>query len=383
MQSARMNSVILVAAGLTLPLLHPAEARAESFCGYMENDSWNVEEGGLIWNQSKGMVLSALQAIGETRTHVAISNGVKEGGSQWITHSTMRTPSINGWPEACDDPLNKTMLQFPQPGASQTPIGGYFNYLHGADGQGLIDYKWQSGNNRTFADTSKNGVTGALKVWQPNANRGKIVSDYLWWSMPYGVFAGASSEPDVDARYFRLKWDNGEYATYGLNQFRDIQQVNLGIGPATNNGMVCSTLASYASQKADAGWVQDKTYTHQQVRDGLQALFDDVYGQCRSGTGFWKRVSTTAACFDSDLCDELSQQVVDCFALGNCTDGESEAWRGVRDDANATARSISPDCVTGWAPGCPAQGRGASPWAFDINEQVVFSGGGRRFGCWD
>ncbi|HVY32328.1 MAG TPA: hypothetical protein VHB79_37585 [Polyangiaceae bacterium] len=365
-----------------VPLLQSANAHAEVLCGYMENDTWNVAEGGMIWNQSAGMIQSAMQAIGEKRTHVAVSNGVKEGTGVWVTHATMRSPSVASWPTVCDDPLDKGQLRFGQPGASQTPIGGYFQYLHGSDGQSVIDYKWQRGNS-TLPDTSMNGVTNVIKSWPANSNRGQLVSDFFWWSMPYGVFTGQTNVTGVDTRYFKLKWDNGQYMSYGLKQFRDIESVNLGQGPSTNNGVVCSTLASYGSQRADAGWVKEKVYTHQQVHDGLQALYNDVYAQCKSGTGYWKRVKSAVACFDGDLCNETAQQVLDCFALGNCTDGESEAWAGVRDDPAATARSVSPDCVTGWAPGCGVTGPGASPWAYDFNQDVVFSGAGRRFGCWD
>src|SRR6185503_11877517 len=90
------HSGLAAACSLGLALLRPASARAETFCGYLEADTWNVAEGGMVWNQNRGMVTPVMNAVGEKRTHVVISNGVKDGGSVWVTHATMFKPGING-----------------------------------------------------------------------------------------------------------------------------------------------------------------------------------------------------------------------------------------------------------------------------------------------
>jgi hypothetical protein len=118
-QYLRVSTSIL---GSAVVMFGAAQAAAAN-CGWLENSSWNVEEGGMVWNQSAGLVLDAINAAGEYRTHVAISNGFKERGQQWISHATMATPPQSGYPTVCDDPVDKQQLKFSAPGASAVSLG--------------------------------------------------------------------------------------------------------------------------------------------------------------------------------------------------------------------------------------------------------------------
>lgn len=356
-----------------LAVICGAAPAAAATCGWLENSSWNVEEGGMVWNRSAGVVLDAIDAVGEYRTHVGISNGFKERDQQWISHATMVPPAQSSYPTVCDDPLNREQLTFPAPGASAVSLGAYYSFLHEADGESLLDYGWRSGNNPEH-DSAYDPSTQAFVSWPENSNRGRQVSDWMWWQMPHTQINSG------DATFYRYTWDNGALMSYGLYQFRDIEQVNDGIGPAKNNGIICSTLSAYATARSGAGWVAPATYDHESVRAGLQALFNGAYRQCEEKAS---GVQSFLGCFDSDLCDETAQQVVDCFALGICNDGESEAWERVRDDPNAVSRTISPDCAAGASTRCFSTGGGSSLWGWDVDRQVVFGGGGRVYGCWN
>jgi hypothetical protein len=96
-------------------------------------------------------VTAVLDSVGEYRTHSMLSHG--PGGQ--VTHETMHSPGINGWPTYCSTPLRVNELRDGYPGASRIGQGALYRFLYGSGTLVYIAYQ----NSRTSAGYDGNGAT--------------------------------------------------------------------------------------------------------------------------------------------------------------------------------------------------------------------------------
>lgn len=314
---------------------------------------WNVPAGGFVTNRGgEGPVTAVLDGVGEYRTHSMLSHG--PGGE--VTHETMHSPGINGWPTYCSTPLRANELQYGFPGASRIRQGAIYQFLYGGGSMQFIAYQ----RSRTAAGYDGNGLT--VTNW--------ILTMPGWTT---------TSRQNSGQTYYRLEGPNGSLVNYVLYQYRDIQTVNLG-GVGWSNGMVCSTLIAHAQYRAGFNSVNAHTYSHAQLQTAGGALYNSVQQQCNDGLGFWRGIGSTITCFES-ICDDAARQVRNCMAGGQCNTDSSSVWSAIYNDGSTVARSISPDRIGGWS-GHPYTGPGVSVWAYDSNNTVQWNSGGSNYSCW-
>jgi hypothetical protein len=324
--------------------------------------AWNAPNGALVMSTSQGPVNGTLQGVGEYRTHSMISHG-----NGWVTHATMYSPGQTGWPDYCSTPLVASDLRNGFPGASQVQQGGIYTFFYG--GGGSADYiGYQRGCNSAAC---------------PNDD-GAAVADWLWNAMPY---QWAASHQDASQGLYRLLvGPDAALTNYSLYQYRAIESVNTG-GVAWNDGVVCSTLISYAHYMAQKGTVATYTYGHDQVLSALSGLIGAVSQECNDGLGFWKNVAVNITCLEG-ICDDAARQVANCMSVGRCDtddDGPNNTFASVRDDPTSTATSISPDTLGGWSGHAwdgYLDGSGVSVWAADNDQTLQWNSSGNVYGCW-
>ncbi len=315
---------------------------------------WNAPNGSLVLNRGgEGPVTAVLDAVGEYRTHSMLSHG--PGGA--VTHETMHSPGINGWPTYCSTPLRVGELRDGYPGASRVNQGAIYRFLYGGGSLQFIAYQ----RSRTSAGYDNNGAS---------------VTN---WILSYMGTTTATSKQDSGQTFQRYFGPNGYLLNYVLYQYRDLGNVNYG-GVGWNNGMVCSTMIAHSQYRAGFGAVNAATYTHSQLVTAGNALYNSVESECNSGLGFWKGIGSTITCFEG-ICDDAARQVRNCMAGGRCDTDSSSVWSGIANDGNTVARSISPDRLGGWS-GHPYTGTGVSVWAYDSSNTLSWNSGGSVYGCW-
>jgi hypothetical protein len=338
----------LLASCLAVSALVVAMPAAASECGSTAA-GWNAPNGAVVFARSEGPIKDVLNAVGEFRTHSMLSHG--PGGG--VTHATMRDPDQNGWPTVCGTPLNVNQLQYGYPGLEQINQGGIYHYMYDPDGSGPEWTAWQLGD-----------TAGAATV-----------ADTLWYNHPY-----VSDASHVDAsQYVDRPLRNGGRVAYSLVQYRNLETVNSMPSNSVNNGMVCSTFLAYAHNYAGRGFVSEYTYSHDKIANAANSLYTGIFNHCKTSLGWFENAALTVICpVFWNVCGNAGNQVANCMTSNRCDTSTSTIWRGVRDDANATATSISPDRIGGWG----VHPINATLWAVDYSHQLQWNSGGNVYGCW-
>jgi hypothetical protein len=348
-----LRTAAVVMALSAMPALAGSSDTSDVACGSTAA-GWNAPNGALVLNRGgEGPVTAVLNSLGEYRTHSMLSHG--PGGQ--VTHETMHSPGINGWPTYCSTPLRVNELRTGYPGASRINQGAIYEFLYGGGSLEYIAYQ----RSRTSAGYDNNG---------------QAITDWILNSMPT---VAATSKKDAGQSFLRILGPNGYPLNYVLYQYRDIETVNTG-GAGWNNGMVCSTLIAHAQARAGFTPMTAHTYNHSQMVTAGNALYSSVESQCNSGLGFWTGIGSTISCFEN-ICDDAARQVRNCMAGARCDTDSSSVWSGIANDASTVARSISPDRLGGWS-GHPWSGEGTSVWANDMANTLQWNSGGNVYGCW-
>jgi hypothetical protein len=349
--------------------------------------NWNVPNGAIVLSRGgDGPIRVVMDSIGEYFTHSALSHG----SSATISHSSMQRPGRSSWPTVCSQPVDVGMLNAGWPGPSRVNAGATWGYYFN-DGDN-VDISWQSGN-APFADSAfypADSFPSRWQSWPANSNRGAIMAGYMMNALMGSSRSHTGNNVAVD--WYSANVYSPFQVGYQFSQYVDMKDADLGFANCTGSSRcsasVCSTFLASNSRNANIGWVDHRTYPNNIVNQAAQSLYNQVFNQCKSGLGYWGGTFASAACltFDS-LCSGAANQIVNSFVSGRTGDTGS-GWRNVLADPNKTARSISPDCLGGWAngkgvSGCPATGGGSSAWGFDLTHPAQFNGPGALFGCWN
>lgn len=401
MRFARLAGIIVVLGGFALA----SQAFAtDTYCG-STSAGWNVPKGAATFSSSPGPIKTVIQAIGEYRSHSVLSNGP----GWFVTHSTAHTPTTNGdlspyWTPFCSscgsecwNPLDPNALRNQLPGMEQVENGAMYAYYYGdfggtgtwgANANTTVNYETTAGNLLFLA--YQNGGTSA-----------PAVADHAWYgdSMIGFTYVNWGGAPSYGVTY------GGSQMHYGWYQYMNSQSVAAGV-PGNNMGIVCSSALAFWQHRSGIGVadVAPRRYYHgwgtSQIGSAANALYNTVYNECYAQNGpfasvgsFFQTLGFGALCLgygDGNPCDEVADQMVNCFATGNCGDTSSPhnyneyAWQGVV--ASQDAVTISPDDVSCWhgnGTGAPCSGSGSSIWGYDISQQVQWNSGGSNYGCWD
>jgi hypothetical protein len=174
---------------------------------------------------------------------------------------------------------------------------------------------------------------------------------------------------------------------YDFYQYMNINGSNGGIlgtpPPGHTQGLVCSTFISYAYANGGNAPLPPYRYTHDDLVAASQALYHSVYNECMAETSSAERTAFTALCSaqgHTDACDAVANQVLNCFATGNCADDHSATNADVINNPNSAPYSISPDYLVGIG---RHAGKSPTPWARDVAHMASFSSVGSTYGCWE
>jgi hypothetical protein len=320
-------------------------------CGYSYG-SWSAPNGSLVTNRSSGVVKGVIDAIGEYRTHSMLSHGTLG----WVTHNTMQTPGTNDVCKACDEPIRANELQNGYPGASQTNMGGIYEFLYseggvealfyqagGADGEKVANCTW-SNFPYTYVASQQSG-SGLYRLKHPQTQA----------FIPYWVYAYKDGNWAGD--------DNGFFSTdWHANE---------------QKGMVCSTFLAYLSAHYTGNYTNSRYYNGNQACNAMWGLAGNIQSECNSTQGFWAGLGAGVACFfcdfDTNVCDDAGRQTARCFATNNCDNGHDDLSNSY---CSGGATSLSPDQLGGWL------GDKSSKWGNSGNNYVYWNGAGSTYGCW-
>jgi hypothetical protein len=335
----------LLAGSLVVSALSVSAPAAAAECGWVST-AWNAPNGAVVFDRGPGPIKDVLDAVGEYRTHSMLSHGPGVG----MSHATMKDPEQTAWPTVCTKPVNVNQLQYGYPGLEQVNQGGAYLYMNGGEGKEFTG--WQLGD----------------------ATKGAILGDSLWYNHPY------TSDPSrVDANTtIDRPLRNGARVNYSLFQYRNLEGANQIPGDATNAGIVCSTFMAYAHNYAGQGYVTPYTYSHALIANASNSLYTGIFNQCKASLGWFIGAALTVACPFYNVCGNAGNQVTNCMSANRCDTSDGRIWKGVRDDPNATATSISPDRIGGW---------GVHPinntfWGPDYSHQLQWNSAGNVYGCW-
>ncbi len=327
-------------------LMLGGSAQASGACGWT-SAGWNAPNGAVVFNRGPGPIRNVLDAIGEYRTHSMLSHGPGAG----VSHATMKTPKQTDWPGVCTKPINGGELQYGYPGLEQVNQGGIYHYIY-EEGAAAEWTGWQQGDPAQAA----------------------LIGDSLWFNHPY-----VSDVSRVDSgQYLDRPVRNGYRVNYSLFQYKDLETTHLIPGGGANEGIVCSTFMAYAHNYAGRGQVTPYTYSHEQIANASNSLYTGVYNECKESLGWFTNALLTVACPFYNVCGNAGNQVANCMSTNRCDTSDGKYWRGVRDDPNTTATSLSPDRIGGW---------GVHPinntvWGPDYSHQLQWNSGGNVYGCW-
>jgi hypothetical protein len=316
---------------------------------YTVSAGWNAPNGTTVFNRGQqGVTRAIVDAMGESRTHTMISHGP----NTWVSHSTMYSPGTNGVCKACDEPVRANELQAGYPGASRVNQGAIYSEIYGEGGVDYVYYQGPPSLGVTAANTLLNNCPTQHVNSRDNSN-------YL----------------------YRYLWNDGTPIVYNPYGFRNGEACGTGDSTykSSTGGLTCSLFAAHVQRNAlgSAYPVQPYTYGSGQVCNALNTLKSKVESDCNSGQGFWSSVGAGIACtfcdLDLNVCDDAGRQVGRCFLNNNCDNGH--------DDTNcdgATATTVSPDRVGGWA----VHPTNATVWAPYGNSTVSWNQPGSSYGCW-
>jgi hypothetical protein len=395
-----MKATRLVGAafGAAATLILAPDARADVLCGTAPA-TWNVPPGDIALTQAEGPVKAVLTAVGEYRSHSMLSSP-----NGYVTHATSVVPHLNGdespyWTPFCSscgsecwNPLDPEFLHNSTPGLEQVQAGAIYAFLYEGGTNNYLAYQ------RAPQTTQGNAWQTAISNLSWNLGEGMSSA----W---FGSGSDGTSGGDGSHGFYGLAY-NGTRVHYGWNQYMNLQGAAQGV-PGSDNGLVCST--SLAMWQHDAlngtpgytGDVAPRTYSNASISNGANALYNAVQAECQSQIGWFSSVGSffsnlgwQALCVgsgESDPCSAAADQMVDCFAAGNCGNTSSAAryWQGQWHSVvsnGATATSISPDDIGCWnsnGTGAPCTGNGSSVWGGDVAQTVLWNSGGNQYSCWD
>ncbi|HEY3352488.1 MAG TPA: hypothetical protein VGQ83_04515 [Polyangia bacterium] len=401
MRLARLVGIVAALGGLALA--SPVSA-ADTYCGWTPA-GWNVPKGAAAFSSSPGPIKAVIQAIGEYRSHSVLSNGP----GWFVTHATAHTPETNGdlspyWTPFCSscgsecwNPLDPNQLRHQRPGMEQVENGAMYAYYYGdfggtgawgANPSTTVGYETSAGNLLFLA--YQNGGTQAANV-----------ANYSWYgdSTIGFAYAGYGGVTSYSVTY------NGGAMNYGWAQYMNSLGAAQGY-PGYDLGIVCSSALAFWQHRANVGVADvlprrySRGWGYQQIGSAASALYNTVYNECYAGNGpfasigsFFQYLGYGALCVgygDGNPCDEVADQMVNCFATGHCGDTSDPGkyneyeWQWVVGTQDAV--TISPDDVSCWhgnGTGAPCTGYGSSIWGYDINQPVQWNSGGSNYSCWD
>jgi hypothetical protein len=362
----------------------------DTACGYAPA-TWNAPNGSIVFMRSdNGTFRAMVDQLGEYRTHVMLSHGLNGNHDRtgWVTHNTMHAPGTNNVCKACNEPLRAAELFGGYPGAARVQQGGVYTDIYAVGGK---PENW-------------GGLTASSALYyQGGDSNGQTVANTAL-ACPVNK---AVSQKDVYRDLFRYTWSDGTYIQYVPYGARSSELLGETTSPSTYKtsygGATCSTYLAFLQRLTtkQAGLdlpVYRYTYSYDQTCNGLNAVYNQVYGDCQGSIGFWGKTGAGAACstwcifsgsgLDFAICDEAGNQVSRCFAKGNsqgaCDNGGDDyscgdLW-GSTDPTGGSggAKSISPDRLGGWG----VHPVDASVWAYDINNPVSWNQGGNQYSCW-
>lgn len=339
---------------VALAALGAAEsAQAAQACGY-SSSGWNAPNGAVVLTRGEsGPITAVINALGEYRTHSLLSHGPGKA----VTHSTMRTPEQASWPSLCSVPIKPEQLRSGYPGLERVNQGGAYRYIYGADA---------SDQNTKFV---------TYQVGDPQ--RAALIANHVLWD--YGLVAGPSLVDATQTIY--RPWVRGGVSPYVLFQYRESEGTPYG-DASRNNGMVCSTFLAFASAAAGDNVVVPYTYNHATIANAANSLYSNVKSECKSTLGYWGGIGASLACpIFWDVCGNAGNQVTNCMSNDSCSNNNADIWKGIRDDPNSTASSVSVDRIGGWS-GHSWGGTDDAVWSTDWSQNVQWNSGGNVYGCW-
>jgi hypothetical protein len=392
------------ASAFTIALISlPREAHAfqdENPRCFATAPTWNAERGALVSASSSGPVAAVVNALGESRTHVMISNG------DWATESTTRVPSIVNqsmtigiWPFTttitvpyAPMPLEPMELAAGSPGFSMINMGGAYAYWANAP------QVFRQVPRRTLQDVLHPELCG-------NVCKAQGTSDWLWFEVPYETVAAPGN-----SIYYSLGSANGGpfvHTSYGFHQYMAglLRGSYAFEGEATwLRGIECAQVPTYAYRKfvnahnpnilSGSSWVYPHQYTHNETVNAGVALWYSVYNSCKAvDPGFWGKLGNSllslggGADLKDTTCNHAAWQVLNCFfngedqTGGGCKSIDISSWNAYAPNANgAGAFSMSPDGVMGLGPRA-TQAVDAGPWANFVQGTLQWNQGGSTYGC--
>jgi hypothetical protein len=367
-------------------------ALADNVCGTAPA-TWNVPAGDIALTQTVGPVMNVLTAVGEYRSHSMLSSPYG-----YVTHATSVTPKQNGdkspyWTPFCSscgsecwNPLDPGFLNASTPGLEQVQAGAIYAFLYNNGTNNFLQYQRAATNPNTGGPN-----------WQ------SAISNYSWNGGDGLGFNWLGSTGDGSQGYYGVTY-NGTQAHYGWFQYMNIQGTASGT-PGQNTGVVCSSalaLWQHDALSGTAGYTGDvspRTYPSGTITNGANALWNAVYNECQSQNGWFSSIGSfftnlgySGLCVgsgESGVCNAAADQMVNCFATGQCGNTSSPhnynqgAWHSA---VNGSSVAISPDdigCWNGNGTGAPCSGAGSSVWGWDNNQAVQWNSGGNQYSCWD
>ena len=318
---------------------------------------WSVPKGGAVASRGRGGAITRLMdSIGEYFSHQMLAHG-----NGWISHATMKTPGLSVGIIG-DDQVDGNDLKWGWPGPAQVTRGATYQMLDRGNGAEAV--KWVTGGTA--------GATTADWLWGVGANAlpscSSVTSGPCW--------TGAYSQKDSNAMFYLIarKDTSGTVYrhSYGLYQYQDSRNVQGGDDTSSMGWtQQCSTMMSWALQRATGQTVTPKFYANSTVGPAAWTLHSAVSSDCSNDAGWFGGLFVN--------CDDVADQIVNCFTaqyygdFGKCDDDRASTWQGFA--TFGTASSVSPDRVIG---------RGASgggPWAGQMQNDVYWNSGGAVYGC--
>lgn len=396
-----LSSAAITAAAILSLAGRALAFEAEGHSCYATAPDWNAAKGALVSGSSPGPVSAVLKAVGESRTHLMISNG------NWATESTTRRPTLQtagvyaGPCPACirigtiplaGQPLRPMELAAGSPGFSQINMGGAYAYWQDAT------QVWRQVVIKGVEEVRTPGICG-------NYCKAMGSADWLWFSAPY---TSVRSEANSNQFFYSLggkdSSGNFQHLSYGLNQYMSgLYRIfyNIESESPLVRGLMCSQVPVYAYNhfvkeskpyiRSGSEWVFPHDYTHDETVNAGTALWNSVYNDCQGqGTDFWSVVGNSILSLGvggdikQTTCNNVAWQVLNCFykgedlAGGGCKDVGNAAWTQYRNSPSMRgASSTSPDESMGLIAGRDKQG----PWSQFVQGPLQWNGGGSTYGC--
>jgi hypothetical protein len=335
---------------------------------------WDVPAGAAVFYEfsSDDPIQQVIQGLEEQYAHVVLSLG-----DQGIAHATgqmanhRKVDSIIDMSKACDYPLFENDLRYMAPGVEIVNFGAMLvsnlRYRLDEEGNYVLD---------------ENNVPVTAGKWRESSFGTQIAR---WVLDEADKITVTSSAGYPGATYKRLR-RNGSVIPYGLYQYTNIETTHLGANSsAAYNGMVCSTFMAWAHANAGAGVIDPYTYEHDELRNQLNEIHNEIQTQC---VARMHEYGTSAnwvddRCFlaDRGVCTAAANQITNCFVTPTGCGLNSPYWKNTRDDPNARPTSISPDRIGGYGRHAGVNSTWAGPGS-GPELTPMWSAAGATYGCW-